>query len=172
VRVDEACTPTFARHETFHPRLTWFRKSVLAAGRDDGCFYLADDAPLRLGVGKNMVRSIKFWGTAARLVTDTAHPQNSRASCTQPTNLGAGLLGLDGLDPFMEDPATWWWIHWMLLSPTSMVPVWWILFNEMNAVEFEADLAERVCLEVLSTSSWDLPQGSSVRKDVTAFLRT
>jgi Protein of unknown function (DUF4007) len=111
MRLHEACEPIFARHETFNPRLGWFRKAVLAAARNRGGFFLSDDAPVRLGVGKNMVRSIRFWGTAARLITDIDHPDSTRLSYTAPTNLGIGLLGPDGLDPYMEHPATWWWVH-------------------------------------------------------------
>lgn len=172
MRIDEACEPTFARHETFHPRLSWFRKAFLAAGKDRGGFFLAEDAPVRLGVGKNMVRSIKFWGTAARLITDVDHPNSARMSYTMPTNFGVGLLGPDGLDPQMENPATWWWIHWMLLAPRSALPVWWILLNEMSAVEFDDALAERVCIDAVEASPWDSPNTSSIHKDVTAFFRT
>ena len=47
----------FARHETFHPRFGWFKKGYdLALG--DAQVFLRDDAPVRLGVGKNMVRSL------------------------------------------------------------------------------------------------------------------
>lgn len=172
MRLDEACEPIFARHETFHPKLGWFRKAFLAAGRDNGGFFLADDAPVRLGVGKNMVRSIRFWGTAARLITDTEHPDNRRLFYTMRTNLGVGLLGPDGLDPNMEHPATWWWIHWMLLAPRSALPVWWILLNELNVVEFDDDLAQRVCADIVGASVWDRPHKSSIHKDITAFIRT
>lgn len=172
MRIDEASEPTFARHETFHPRLGWFRKAFLAASKDNGGFFLAEDAPIRLGVGKNMVRSIRFWGTAARLITDVVHPESARMSYTMPTNFGVRLLGPDGLDPQMEDPATWWWIHWMLLAPRSALPVWWILLNEMKAVEFDDALSERVCVEAIEASPWDVPNLSSIHKDVTAFIRT
>jgi len=93
-------------------------------------------------------------------------------SYTMPTNCGVGLLGPDGLDPQMEDPATWWWIHWMLLAPRSLLPVWWILLNEMNVVEFDDALAERVCVDTVEASPWDSPNVSSIHKDVTAFFRT
>ncbi len=172
MRIEEACVPVFARHETFHPRLSWFRKAVMAAAKDKGGFFLAEDAALRLGVGKNMVRSIRFWGTAARLIADVEHPESSRLSYTVPTNLGVGLLGPKGLDPQMENPATWWWIHWMLLAPHSLLPVWWILLNEMGAVEFDETLAERVCIDIVESSAWDMPNASSIHKDVAAFIRT
>ena len=49
----------FARHETFHPRFGWLKKGFDKADRDSGIF-LREDAPVLLGVGKNMVRSIRY----------------------------------------------------------------------------------------------------------------
>jgi hypothetical protein len=172
MRLDEACEPTFARHETFHPRLGWFRKAFLAAGRNQGDFFLAEDAPVRLGVGKNMVRSIRFWGTAAHLITEVPNPDRPRIPKTATTNVGVGLIGPDGLDPYMENAATWWWLHWLLLAPRSQLPVWWLILNEMNVVEFDDDLALRVCVDAVDASTFDEPHPSSIEKDITAFLRT
>ena len=76
MRLVDAARPTFARHETFHPRYGWFRKAYAFAAEDSRIFS-ADDAPVRMGVGKNMVRAIRFWGRAAKLVTvdsDLAEP--------------------------------------------------------------------------------------------------
>ena len=36
----------------------------------------------------------------------------------------------------MEDPGTLWLLHWLLLAPKSQLLVWWLAFNEFNAVEF------------------------------------
>lgn len=48
----------FARHETFHPRFGWLKKGFDRAAIDSEVF-LRPDAPVRLGVGKNMVRAIR-----------------------------------------------------------------------------------------------------------------
>ena len=101
---------------------------------------------MRLGVGKNMVRSIRFWGTAAHLVTDVPDPARPRVPRTTTTNFGVALLGPDGLDPYMENTATWWWLHWVMLGPGCQLPVWWVLFNELNVVEFDDELPPRACM--------------------------
>ena len=172
MRLVDAAEPTFARHETFHPRYGWFRKAYAFAAIDHQVFS-ADDAPVRMGVGKNMVRAIKFWGRAAKLVTADPDSPNRRVPDIVPTGIGHGLFSANGWDPFMEDPGTLWLLHWLLLAPPSLVPVWWVMFNQLHAVEFEDDsLDDAIHAHLEAAAQWPLPLASSVRKDISAFIRT
>ena len=171
MRLEQACEPTFARHETFHPRFSWFRKAFVAAAVDHDIFN-REDATVRLGVGKNMVRSLRFWGTAAHLVVDEPNPAHPRTSLTYPTNAGAAFLGPGGLDPYMEDEATWWWLHWLLMSPGCRLPVWWIILHELSLVELDDTTLELACQQALEASTWNTPNESSINKDISAFVRT
>ena len=172
MRVEDACQPVFARHETFHPRYGWFKKAVDRATEDPAVFH-SDDATIRLGVGKNMVRAIRFWATAARLLTEAPNPDRPRRSLSVPTALGERLLGTGGWDPYLEDPATLWLLHWLLLAPGSRLPAWWIAFGEGTAVEFtERQLLDRVAGGLDTVGGWVGPHPSSVAKDVSCLLRT
>jgi len=62
-----------------------------------------------LGVGKNMVRSIRFWSQAA----DVISPERSRSGYSL-TAVGSEVLGDEGGDQFLEDVRTLWLIHWNL----------------------------------------------------------
>lgn len=166
MRLVEAAKPTFARHETFHPRYGWFRKAYALTKRDSQIFTRVD-APVLIGVGKNMVRSIRFWGLAAKLIEDRQGPG------LVPTKFGHALFGESGWDPYMEDPGTLWLLHWQLLAPPSLLPVWWIAFNEFHPVEFTDEaLDQAVTVGLDSVGGWAKPHPSSVRKDVNAMLRT
>lgn len=161
--------PVFARHETFHPRFGWLRKGVVATQLDPNVF-AADDAPTRLGVGKNMVRAIRYWGRAFDVLRDTDNPDRPRLARCRPSNLGATLFGDDGWDPYLEDPASLWLLHWRLLRPPCLAPVWSLAFNSFGAVEFtEDDLVTFVAAVVDRT--WDDVAESSLRKDVGCLLR-
>lgn len=172
MRLSDAVMATFARHETFHPRYGWFRKAyATAATRQHG--FSEADAPVNMGVGKNMVRAIKFWGQAAKIITKDPQSENQRAPEMVPTRFGHALFCDDGWDPYMEDPGTIWLLHWMLLAPRSHLPVWWIAFNELHFVEFDdkaLEIAVRGQLE--SSASVPVPHESSMRKDISALLRT
>ena len=170
MRLETACTDTFARHETFHPRFGWFRKAFVAAAVDPGIFN-DDDATVRLGVGKNMVRSLRFWGSASHLLVDESI-EGTRQRNTKPTNVAAALLQPGGLDPYMEHPATWWWLHWLLIGPDCHLPVWWMIIHDLPIVELDEDILLQACKQLIEASTWDTPHESSLAKDISAFVRT
>ncbi len=60
----------FSGHETFPCRYTWLPKAFLALDSDPKAFADEEKAMVTLGVGKNMVRAIRFWAQAA----DIAEP--------------------------------------------------------------------------------------------------
>lgn len=172
MRLDEACEPTFARHETFHPRWGWLKKAVDAAERS-GRAFTEDEATLHLGVGKNMVRSIRFWGHASKVLAAADDPYRRRIPLSVPSRIGEALFGSTGWDPYAEDPSTLWLLHWLLHAPISKMPVWWSAFSEFGAVEFsDEQLIDFVTDQVAAVSSWPSPHPSSIRKDVACLLRT
>lgn len=172
MRLVDAALPWFARHETFHPRYGWFRKAYTQTARDPYVFG-RDNAPVVIGVGKNMVRAIRFWGLAAKLIAADPESRNRRAPGFTPTWRGHALFGEHGWDPYMEDPGTLWLLHWLLLAPPSRLPVWWLIFNEFDAVEFDdAELDAAIAIHLDAAAGWKRPHPSSQKKDLGAFLRT
>src|SRR5687767_1084082 len=125
--------PTFAAHQTFHPRFGWIKKAYEAAAVDPDMFN-KPDAPIRLGVGKNMVEAIRFWGTATHVIVREKNPNRPRMSVTYATNVGRALLDDKiGLDPYLEDPTSLWMLHWLAICSPTILPVWWSTFNDLTA---------------------------------------
>lgn len=148
----------FARHETFHPRFGWLKKGFDRASTDSEIF-LREDAPVRLGVGKNMVRSIRYWCSAFKLLKDD-----------QPTDFGQQLLSQAGWDPYLEDPASLWLLHWKLLESPNLATAWDFTFNYFRQVEFTTeDLFYQLC----EYRDREAPRisDSSLKKDVSCVLR-
>lgn len=101
----------YAGHETFPCRYSWLPKAVRHVSQDAGILLRESDAMVKLGVGKNMVLSIKFWAVAAQVIA----PIKGKASGHEVTPFGAELLlGDAALDPFLEDIQTLWLLHWKL----------------------------------------------------------
>jgi hypothetical protein len=103
----------FSGHETFPCRYAWLPKAYGAIATDAEAFANEDDAMINLGVGKNMVRSIRFWVQAAGI----AEPR--RAGGYEITPFGKAVFSRRGFDPFLEDTRTLWLIHWNLASEVT-----------------------------------------------------
>lgn len=127
---------SFARHETFHPRYGWLRKAYKAA--DEPKAFLDPNATTNLGVGKNMVRAIRYWGLAYKIIQESPAPENSRISQVGHASFGQQLLSDSGWDPFLEEPGSLWLLHWWLLrrQPECRAPAWWAIFNSPRTFEF------------------------------------
>lgn len=174
-KLAEACSRTFAGHETFAPRFGWLRKGFLAVDEDPGMF-LSPDAPVTLGVGKNMVNAIRYWMKAFKLTVEFSRGTNTRANIAVPTWEAAWLLSEEGADPYLEDPASLWLLHWWLLSPSRydpcLVPTWWLAFNKLPRARFsDRDLRELVRWEVDRTDWTSRPVDASIDKDIDCLTK-
>jgi len=161
-------SPTFARHETFHPRFGWLKKGFDKAKSDKEIF-IKGDAPIVLGVGKNMARAIRYWCSAFKILHQENSPKN-RGSI--PTDFGIKLLDSDGWDPYLENPASLWLLHWKLLIQPSCATAWYFAFNHFRQVEFTAGELLQKLLEYRETEfpSINIVE-ASLKKDVNCILR-
>jgi hypothetical protein len=161
---EESCLPTFAAHQTFHPRFGWLKKGVDAVRHDPKAF-ASDSATITLGVGKNMVDAVKYWSLAFKLIED-------RDGVLCPTGFANTFLGTSGLDPYLEDVSTLWLLHLRLLQDKCIAPVWWLFFNEFSHATFsQKRLSDTVAAEVLDSTIPKQPNRSSIDKDVDALIR-
>ncbi|MBN2257976.1 MAG: DUF4007 family protein [Anaerolineaceae bacterium] len=132
--LSEQCVrPTFGGHEKFVFRHGWLKKGVDGVKRNP-LIFTHDEALVELGVGKNMVRSIRHWCLATELVQEMdgvglAHPLNT-------SMLGEKLLGDRGWDPFLEDIGSLWLLHWQLTNNLTRGFVGHILFSKFLETEF------------------------------------
>ncbi len=163
-------TPIFARHETFHPRYGWLKKGFDKASEDDNVF-LKEDAPVVLGVGKNMVKAIKYWSIAFKILEETKLPGN-KGNVHHPSDFGSKLLGRNGWDPFLEDLASLWLLHWNLLKKPVFATAWHFAFNVFNKHTFTTDdlLASLLEYNDRHFSEKNISE-SSFAKDTNCILR-
>ncbi len=170
-RVGSPALPIFARHETFAPRFGWLTKGYSAAVQDPMVF-LAEDAPFRLGVGKNMARSIRYWCHAFKVLQEQPVP-GGRSFASVPSAIGRALLDeQQGWDPYLEDPASLWLLHWLLIASPCSATAWWFAFTAFPQQEFSA---ERLLASLTEYTVRTYPSAraasSSLRKDVNCLIR-
>jgi len=170
MRFDAACQNKFGRHEKFAPRYLWSKKAYDASNFAPDLFSTdegIDGLILELAVGKNMVKSIRYWGQAFRIFTEEKQ-KGKRPNLISPTPIGHAFFADTGWDPYCERPDTLWLLHWWLLAPKSFAPSWWLAFNEYTGLKFTAAELEQFITD--RTTDWQ-PARSNIKKDVECLIQ-
>lgn len=162
---------TFAKHETFHIREGWLFKGMaiiseaVQVGTPSNLF-LEKDAPERLGMGRNMVRSLRYWMEATGLVVE----QYEGRSVPRLTEFGELVWRYD---PYLENEGTLWLIHYYLSCNRTDATSWYWFFNHFASVSFDDNQAVEALQNWVVTVEPDRRVAkSSLKKDVACLLRT
>ena len=148
---------SFTGHETFHCRNYWLKKGLdhIWSGQK-----FNDDAIISLGVGKNMVSSIRFWLRSFDVLDEN----------DQPNQLAEKLFKDKGHDPFCEDIGTIWLLHYLLVTNEKSTTPHFV-FNEFRKqrVEFHREqllaFLERQCKA--ENANYHV---NSIKKDIGVFI--
>jgi hypothetical protein len=116
---------TFSGHDTFHCRHLWLKKGYEFI--NSGKKFTDIDAVVFLGVGKNMVSSIRFWMKAFDLIDDNDELKEIAHKIFAEKN---------GWDPFLEDDATLWILHHNLVKK-GLASSYNLVFNDLRKEKIE-----------------------------------
>jgi len=159
---------SFSGHETFAFRYSWLKKGFdqLLLDRD---VFQRDDAIVKLGVGKNMVRSIRHWCLATKILEEIP---GTHGKYLQPSQLGMRLMTSNGWDPFLEDDATLWLMHWNLASIGTRTAMWYWAFNRYYEYAFTRAGMFEALRRALHTLGWTDIADSTIKRDTDCFIHT
>lgn len=165
---DEEVRPTFGGHEKFVFRNGWLKKG-LEAVREDPLIFTRDEALVSLGVGKNMVRSIRHWCLAMDLVSEQAG--SGLAKPLQVSEFGRQLMLANAWDPYLEDLGSLWLIHWQLISNHVRALVWSMVFSAY----FDSEFSKRQLFALVSKQVEQLgvrTTTGTLEREIDCVLRT
>lgn len=153
----------FGRHETFAVRYGWLSKGFQAMDENSKVFE-SDEATVRLGVGKNMVSAIKYWLRACRMIDPVENI---------PTDLGTAILSEEGFDPYLEDEATIWLLHWLLATNAELATSWYWFFNRFHKPEFTGQELSTALIDFVNdqVTNKKKPSASTLKNDATLLPR-
>ncbi|GGV54114.1 hypothetical protein GCM10010293_67840 [Streptomyces griseoflavus] len=176
-RLSDVVGLKFNRHESFPPRFGWLHKAYLHVKKDEMLFH-APDALVRLGVGKNMVYSMRYWSQAFKLTHEYRSGEaQARSYAAAPTWRARWLLDEDGADPYLEDTGSLWLLHWWLVSGDKdalcLAPSWYVTFHlaPLARVTHE-EMTALITREVHSSfEREDWPAAESIARDVDCIIK-
>jgi len=153
--------PVFSGHDTFQCRHLWLKKGYeyIKSGKSFG----AEDAVVELGVGKNMVTSIRYWMRAFDL-SEGGEMLTSFADTI--------FSDEKGFDPYLEDDASLWLLHYHLVRK-GYATTYSLIFNELRKerVEFSKESFMRF---MRTKSETDLPftfNKNTLESDFDVFVK-
>lgn len=163
---------SFSGHESFPLRNTWLTKGVIGCSADPSLF-TKGDAMVSLGVGKNMVRSIRHWCLATRMLEADPNVKNNRGRYLCPTIMGNRIFMVNGgWDRYLEDVGTLWLIHWLLVTNRERSTTWYFAFNALHQPEFTRIGIERAITELARKLPNVRVSERTLKRDVDVFIRT
>ncbi|MCZ0942389.1 MAG: DUF4007 family protein [Gammaproteobacteria bacterium] len=148
----------FSGHESFACRYGWLPKLYEAVQQDKGLFANDEHAILALGLGRNMVKAIRFWGQVFGLL-------EVKRGVAKNTALAHRLLGVEGgLDPYLEDPGSLWRLHWIVTAHGGL-GAWVTAFLELQ----DAQITRDRLIDVVRNRAV-VAKGSVTRRTATAHV--
>lgn len=161
--------PSFSGHETFPLRYGWLQKAYCAVSEAGSAkeavhVFRDPDSIARFGVGRNMVSAIRHWATGAEILEETKEG-------LEPTWLGTMLFGKNGTDPYLEEDASLWLLHWHLVARPRLTSAYW-LFNEFSGGSFVRQDIVAALLKLAQERGWSRVASTTVDRDLQCLLRT
>lgn len=155
-------------HESFHIREGWLRKGMKGIHNDSTIFTQGEASDI-LGVGSNMVKSIRFWLQASRLTVEKLQKSGKRYQV--PTDDFGSII--KEYDPYFEDTFTYWLIHYKIASNFEFTTSWYLFFNEFNVITFtKEELIEAMQGLLVKYVSGNNYSESSLNDDCSCILKT
>lgn len=157
-----ALTYKFSGHESFPCKTLWLKKGYdfVANGND----FNSPDAVITLGVGKNMVASIRYW----LKVFGITNPDGSISK------IGNYLFSdKTGKDKYLEDLATLWLLHFnIVFLQEATLYNWFFCGLQRERAQFDRNqVLTFVKLHMIETCKQNLFNENTVKKDVAVLLQ-
>ena len=152
---------TFSGHESFPCKTLWLKKGYdfVVAGDD----FNSPEAVIGLGVGKNMVASIRFWLRVFGIMEND-----------KPTELAYYLFNdQNGKDKYLEDIATLWLLHFNLVfSEEATLYNMFFCGVQRERTHFEREqVLTYVKMKMVEANKMTLFNVNTVKKDIGVLLQ-
>ena len=163
--VGRASAGRFSGHESFACRYGWLPKFYDLLVTNPEAIRNDEEVMVTLGIGRNMVKSVRFWAQAFGLMDDAPRAPVSA------TPFAHWLLDLErGDDPYLEDVGSLWLLHWRLAATASLA-AWDVAFFEIP----EREILRRFLAQRVGRRASELDKrlsASTLRQHVDIFLST
>lgn len=171
----ESTTLKFSGHQTFPIRYGWIYKIIqeVVKGESLSSKSNIEQQMQSMGMGKNMVLSVRHWIRALNLVTCI----DSKEQIYQITPLAERIFthnnGHVAYDEYLDKIGTTWLLHWMLQSfgqSKAELNASRFFFNYYNGIKVKKDSLANEIKDVLANHEKEITE-TTLNKDIDCFLQ-
>lgn len=157
----------FRAHDTFAIRKGWLNKGLRNIEKAPDVFISKDNNPMDvLGIGANMVKSLRYWLQATGL---TVEP-NSGKRTQSLTSIGEIIYNND---PYFEETGSLWLVHYGLATNFEYATSWYLFFNEFQMQEFSEDDFYKSLRKFITMQDGEtLPSSRAISDDFKCIINT
>ncbi|MDG6774609.1 DUF4007 family protein [Thiomicrorhabdus sp. ZW0627] len=167
--LQQGTTTRFSGHETFPLRHGWLYKGLHYLNNGNELKNTNTEDAVRavtyLGIGKNMVSSLRYWLEMLELV-------KFAKDSTEISKLAKRLvLDNDAWDPYLEKPGSIWLLHWQLCKNYKQLSALRWFFNYSSTQSFTKEsLLELLKSDLESLSDNQQSSIKTIEKDIDCLL--
>jgi|TARA_B100001964_G_C14170106_1_gene571039 hypothetical protein len=161
----------FSGHETFALRYGWLKKVVDALTSktrpSESTIFSSEEAIAYFGVGKNMVSSMRHWALSCEIIE---HVEKNIFNISE---LGDFLFSdCKGVDPYLENSASLWLLHWKLISRLARSTTWHFAFHQFSRNLFDRQILASEIRALCHENGQTKVADKTFQRDVECFLNT
>jgi len=157
----------FRAHDTFAIRKGWLNKGLRNIENAPDVFISKEKNPMDvLGIGANMVKSLRYWLQATGL---TVEPNSGKRKQSL-TSIGEIIYNND---PYFEETGSLWLVHYGLATNFEDATSWYLFFNEFQMQEFsEDDFYKSLRKFITMQDSETMPSSRAISDDFKCIINT
>lgn len=155
----------YGQHQSFYLRDRWLSKGLRHISEDERFFY-DKEAFEKIGLGKNMVQSLRFWVIATGVVEEKFNDDRKKAY--HPSELGKVIYEYDRFVQFNDTAAI---IHYHLSREKEPATIWYWFFNILNETIIPKEEVTNSFIVWVKQEDSKIVSERSLRRDVDCLLK-
>ncbi|MFC5772829.1 DUF4007 family protein [Ectobacillus antri] len=155
----------YGQHQSFYLRDRWLSKAIRQLKKDNRFFY-DEEAFEKMGLGKNMVKSLRYWAIATGVVEETFNEERKKVHLI--TSFGNLIFEYDRFIRFQDTAAI---IHYHMCSKREPSTAWFWFFNIMNETIATKEAIMEKFSEWVEENEKKVISMSSLKRDIECLIK-
>jgi hypothetical protein len=155
----------YGQHQSFYLRDRWLNKAIKHLKQDERFFY-DDEAFEKMGLGKNMVKSLRFWVVATGVVEEKFNEERKKIHLLTP--LGQMLYNYDKFIQFNDTASI---LHYHLVHEMEPATTWYWFFNILSSGVMSKEELHVALVDWVNTNEDKKFSERSLKRDIDCLIK-